>query len=226
MRLKIAAGYGADEAELRFMVEEWIPGRFSTTRSVLERGITIPVIAGRPGVLKASGTITVRGPAAAPLLASPAAGAEVAGTAEAGSTFPVDGRIGAFFRVVLEPGQHAWIAEADTRPGGKGAPRFARAVIRQPEVHFEGSAVRNESGATVHVVGWATHEAGVRDLMVFVGGKKVAYVPNRSNPISARLDFALDLPVAAGANEILFVARHDRDTLGAERLFVRTPPSK
>jgi len=60
--------------------------------------------------------------------------------------------------------------------------------------------------------------------MVFVGDKKVAYVPQRASDPSARLEFSLELPVSAGANEVIFVARHDADVVGTESVFVRAEP--
>jgi hypothetical protein len=135
--------------------------------------------------------------------------------------FPIDGRIGGYFRVALEPKQHAWIAEVDTRPGGAGASAFARAIVRPPEIVIEGGAVRAVRGSSARFEGWASHEGGVRDLMVFVGDKKVAYVPQRTSPPGERLDFSLELPLSEGANEVVFVARHDADVATSEAVFVR-----
>jgi carboxyl-terminal processing protease len=221
MRLRIGKEFTGTRAELRLVVEEWISGRFSTSRDILERTIAIPVVAASPSPSKAAGTITVKGPERAALFSAPSAESASAGTAAPAATFPVDARLGSYFRVLLAPDEHAWIAEADTRPGGEGAASFERAVVRSPEIEIAGGTVRAVRGSTARFEGSASHAEGVRDLIVFVGNKKVAYVPARAVPPGTRLDFSLDLPLVEGANEIVFVARHDSDVASSETVFVR-----
>ena len=221
MRLKVSPGFDADGSDLHLAVEEWISGRFSTTRSLLDRTIRLPVVAGSPSPSKAAGTVTVSGGAKIALVAAPSPAGAVVGWAEPGAVFPVDARIASYFRVAVDAGQHAWIAETDTRPGGEGAARFERAVVRPPEIRFDGGEVRTVTGATARLTGYATHPDGVRDVIAFVGDKKVAYVPNRASGSAARLDFSIDLPLSVGANEVALVARHDGDVWISEPLFIR-----
>jgi carboxyl-terminal processing protease len=221
MRMKVSPGFDADDSDLHLAVEEWISGRFSTTRSLLDRTIRLPVVSGSPSPSKAAGTVTVTGASKIALTASPSADGAIVGWAQPGAVFPVDARIAASFRVVLDGGLHAWIAEASTRPGGEGAARFERAVVRPPEIHLEGGEVRTASGKTIRIEGFVSHPDGIRDVIAFVGDKKVAYVPNRSPGPSGRLDFAIDLPLSVGANEAALVARHDGDVWISEPLFIR-----
>ncbi|MCK9460992.1 MAG: S41 family peptidase [Proteobacteria bacterium] len=225
MRLRIGSDYPPGRAELRLVVEEWISGRFQRTRSVLERTIVIPVAAASPSPSKAAGTITVKGPQPAALLQVASADGGRVGQAQPGATFPVDARFGSYFRVVLAKDQHAWIAESDTRPGGDGAAAFERAVVRPPVIEIKGGSVRTVRGLSARFEGSAQCAEGVRDLIVFISGKngdkKAAYVPARGGRPEARLDFSLDLPLAEGANEIVFIARRDADVASSETVFVR-----
>jgi len=158
------------------------------------------------------------------LFASPSKESTVFGAAEPGAVFPVDARVAGFFRVALDEGQHAWIDESSTRPGGQGVARFARSVIRAPSISLSGDAVRIVKGKSVRVEGFASHPDGIRDVIAFVGDKKISYVAHPGREPYARLDFSFDLPLADGENEIAIVARHDGDVWTTEPLFVRRTP--
>lgn len=222
LRLKVGHAFSGDAAELNLAVEEWIPGRFPTSRGLLARTIRLPVAPGSPGPSKASGTVTVAGSAGAELLAAPGPDAARIGTAGPGAVFPVDARTAGWFRLSLGAGQHAWIREAATRPGGEGAPAFERAFVTPPVIHVEGAAVRTVDGKIARVTGWASHPGGIRDLLVFIGDKKVAYVPNPAAADGERFGFSVEIPLSGGANEAVLVARHDGDVVTAEPLFIRS----
>jgi len=219
--LKVADDFPLDEARLRLMVGEWVPAKPPVSLDLLSREIALPVSAAMPRSASASGTVTVATKGEASLLASPDAASRVTARAEPGASFRVDGRSKGFFRVVLEDGMHAWIAEPATRPGGDGKGRCSLASIRPPRIHIDGKKALDTAGESYRLAGWASHDDGERDVIVFVGDRKVAYLPNRDAASPGRMEFALDVPLADGANQVTVVARHDDEIADTGWVFVR-----
>jgi hypothetical protein len=81
--------------------------------------------------------------------------------------------------------------------------------------------VRFTGAATIALRGKVRHPRSVRDLIVFVGKQKVAYVANPSGGNPAELAFDLVVPLEEGANQIGVMARHDSKVLSTRTLFVR-----
>ena len=220
-RLKIAGRFPHAEAALKLSFEEWVPGRLPITRKLLEREIALSVSPTRPGASSASGELTLTGDTTVQLREAPSSEARVVATAEPGSSFPVTGRLSEYFRIRLGPQRHAWVRQAQTRPGGGGKARSRQRLLRPPQISIAGDQVRRTSAPELRLKGWAEHPDGLRDVMVFVGERKVAYVPNSGDRGSERIDFAVDIPLEGGANRIFVIARHDDKVLGTETVFVR-----
>jgi len=140
--------------------------------------------------------------------------------AEPGASFPIDGKYKDFFRVELGDRHHAWVAGDDLRPGGKGKSSVAPLMVVPPDIRLDGDRVRKVSSASIRLRGSARHRDGIRDLMVFVGDRKVAYLP-RGGGADEPLEFDVEIPLEKGANLVLVVARHDSEVVTTESLFVR-----
>ncbi|MDD5305828.1 MAG: S41 family peptidase [Deltaproteobacteria bacterium] len=207
-------------SELRFSVEDWIPTRrFPMTSSLLEQDIRVEVAAGRPAPDPASGSVTVAGPSPAAVRESPVGASPVVATAPAKASFAVSARSGDFFRIALGKDRSAWIAAADTKPGGVAGTSFTPVLVEPPVITVNGPLVRRTKEAGVRIEGTAEHPSGLRDVFVFVGDKKVFYKPAGKGAL--RLDFAADLPLEPGANQIAVVARHTGKVAASQIVFVR-----
>jgi carboxyl-terminal processing protease len=219
-RLGVGDKFGGDEASLKLAFEEWVPARLPTTRTLLERSIDLPVSTRRPGPGSASGAITVVGESDVELRESPAPDARAISVVDPGSSFSVDGKLKGFYRVKLGRQRHAWIAEEKTRPGGGGRSKASATMVRPPEIRIDGGPFRRVSTKNARLRGRATHAGGIRDLMVFVGERKVAYLPHRSGDDDS-VEFDVDLPLEKGANRIVVVARHDSNVVATKSIFIR-----
>lgn len=219
-RLKIADDFPLDEAQLQLSVQEWIPARHPLSMSLLSRQIDLPIAAASPSPSSASGTVTVAAKGGTALLADPSEAGKVVAVAPEGAVFPVDGRIGEYFRVELERDMHAWLRESETAPGGKGKPRFELSMERPPTVKVEGERAFATERETIELRGFAEHEKGVRDMVVFAGDTKVAYLPNGDRG-RRRMSFSVKVPLEIGENQITVVARHDEENTSTEWVFVR-----
>jgi carboxyl-terminal processing protease len=206
--------------EVRFSVEDWIPTRrYPMTSSLLEQGIRVEVSEPGPAPGPASGSVTVAGPSPAAIRQSPVAASPAVATAPAGAAFTVEARSGDFFRIVLAKGRRAWIAAADTKPGGVPGAGFTPVLVEPPVITVSGPLVRRTAEARIRIEGTAEHPSGLRDVFIFVGDKKVFYKPAAKG--ASRLDFAADLPLEPGANQIAVIARHTGKVAASQIVFVR-----
>ena len=220
-RLQLADRYNLDEAQLHLALEEWVPSKFPIARGLIDHKIILPVSPMRPKPSRASGSVTVVGDRPVPLYSVPLSTGRIAGRVKAGATFKVDGRQKGFFRMVLEEDRHAWIAESSTRPGGNGRPDYELSETSPPRIFLDGGFIRKTGEKTARISGYARHPEGLRDLIVLVGGKKVAYLPNKRGADNDRIAFSVDVPLEDGANQILIAARHDKELVETESVFVR-----
>jgi len=218
--LELASDFDGDEAVLRLAFEEWIPARSPTTRTLLERTIEVPIATRRPGPGTASGAVTLVGDADAVLRESPDSEGRPVASAEPGASFEIDGKYKDFFRVRLGDRHHAWVSAGDVRPGGKGKSSVRPLMVVPPEITIEGGKVRTVTAASTRLRGSASHREGIRDLMVFVGDRKVAYIP-RVGAAGESVPFDVEIPLEKGANIVYVVARHDSKVVSTEDLFIR-----
>ncbi len=220
-KLKVSKRFTMKEAKLSFFVEDWFPARTRTTRTLLNREIDLPVRASGPGAETAAGSITTKPNQTVPLREAPVKDGRVVAIAPPGASFAIDYSFGDFFRVVLGNQRHAWIAAADTVPGGKPHPNYEVVFIEPPVIRVEGSLVRRVGTEKVQIQGLAEHVEHVRDLMVFVGDRKVMYLPNTDSSSGERIPFKVDVPLEAGANYVMLVARYDNKVNAILPIFIR-----
>lgn len=225
-RFRIAARFEGAVAEVRLGVDDWVrSSRFPATLTLLDTTIDIPVSSKRPGPSSATGRVTVAGASGAVTMhGAPDPGAAAVATAEPGASFPVDGRHPGFFRVLLAKDRHAWIAEDRVRPGGTEPGSFQPVPIEPPVIAIEGDPVRVTRADSVRLTGRVRHPGSVRDLMVFVGKRKVAYVAHPGGGSPGELGFDVVVPLEDGANQIGVVARHDAKVVSTRSVFVRRSP--
>ncbi|MBW2277540.1 MAG: hypothetical protein JRF63_08620, partial [Deltaproteobacteria bacterium] len=218
--LGVGSNFEGDEAVLRLAFEEWVPARLPTTRALLERTIELPVATRRPGPGSASGTLTLVGDSQVVLRESPRSEGRVVAMAEAGASFRVDGKYKDYFRVKLGDRHHAWVAGGNARAGGQGKSSVKPLMVVPPEIRLDGDRVRKVSSSSIRLRGSARHRNGIRDLMIFVGDRKVAYLPHGGSAADP-VEFDVEIPLEKGANLVLVVARHDSEVVTTESLFVR-----
>ena len=103
----------------------------------------------------------------------------------------------------------------------EGTPQTVdKEVTKVVTVEVEGERAFSTEKEKVVLKGFAQHEKGVRDVVVFAGDTKVAYLPNRDRG-GRRMSFSVEVPLEVGANQITIVARHDEENTSTEWVFVR-----
>ncbi|MFO8073967.1 MAG: MXAN_5808 family serine peptidase [Polyangia bacterium] len=224
-RYRVGEEFEGREATLRLVVEDLVPTRLGIPvgRSLLDVEIDVPISRARPGPGDASGEVTVTHEQdEVPLREGPSLESRVAGYAEAGAVFEVDARYRGYFRALLDGERSAWIEERHVRPGGGAGKADYRALqVAPPRISMAGDPVRRTSLEELKISGQAEHDQGLRDLMVFVGNHKVAYLPAASEGETRRMDFEVEVPLEVGENRVSVVARHDARIVATESVFVR-----
>jgi carboxyl-terminal processing protease len=171
-------------------------------------------IAPASGVRKAKG-------AGAALFATPDVAAKSFGRLAAGGAVNVMATTGDFVKVNLGQNRFAFAKAADLENGGTPAPTASieESMMRAPP-HLELSlpALATRDGKS-SVKGTASDEARLLDAYIFVGTRKVFYQSNRNGNDPKRLGFTSDLPLRAGVNQVVVVARETPDTV-TRRVFI------
>lgn len=227
-RLRVSDQMPKGTAELTLHVEDWIQSRFPTLQTIpiLSREIELPVESPSPGPEKATGTITVRSDKPQVMMREgPSEKSRDVVAVPSGACFKVIASHPGFFKVQLEKDRHAWVRLSDTVPGGKPSPRYAQLLINPPEITIQGDRVRRVSTEKVNLKGTVEHPVRVRDLMVFVGDRKVAYLPNKGASSEKKMTFNVEVPLEAGANRVMIVARHNDKVISTIPVFIRRDPS-
>ena len=96
--------------------------------------------------------------------------------------------------------------------------------LEPPKIQVKGTLVRRTKKGSVLLKGRAMHPVGVRDVVVFRGDQKILYLPSAAH--ADHIDFSIEVPLEAGANNILIVARHDDKVMGSESVFIRSDQPK
>ncbi len=146
-----------------------------------------------------------------------------------------DARLGGWLRVPMGT-THGWVAAADVVSAGRGDEPVAVAPWLSnspPVLRLASSPGRSILvGDELVVDGVVLDDAEVKDVYVFVNGRKVGYqVTAQAGP---RADFSFTVPLEPGENTITVRARDDQDLIGevlvgvyreAATAAVSTPPS-
>jgi hypothetical protein len=147
-------------------------------------------------------------------------------SAVTGTVFHADSIFGDFYRIALTDSRRAWVAAKDVTIGGNPLPVYTPFMDTPPKIEIKNAAVQRRSDKSVTIKGSATHPSFVRDVIIFVGDKKVLYQPSVNNTESKRIDFSADVPLEEGANQIMIVARHNDKVMGMQTIFVRRDAAK
>jgi carboxyl-terminal processing protease len=220
-KIKVSKRFTMEEAKFNFFVEDWFPARTRATRTLLNREIDLPVQASGPSAETAAGSVTTKADRIVPLREAPSKEGRVVANAPPGVSFAIDYSFGDFYRVAVGSQRHAWIDAADVVPGGKPNPKYDVVFVEPPEIRVEGPRVRRVTTEKVQIQGLAEHSQHVRDVMVFVGDRKVMYLPNTDPASGERIPFKVDVPLEFGANHIVLVARYDDKVNSILPIFIR-----
>lgn len=190
--------------------------------------LKFPVREPAVGPQPATGVVKVTAAGGAVIHEGAAADSAVIGTAKKGATFRVTGRDGEWTRVELEPGRTGFIASSQLA-GGSGRPNaeFTPAWQVTPPTITLASTSLETTDERWKIAGTAQDDRHVEDVVVYVTNRdakilqrKVLYQSNRGGKTEAKLDFAGEIPVWPGNNEITVVARENNDVKSMYTLFV------
>ncbi|MCP4680304.1 MAG: PDZ domain-containing protein [Deltaproteobacteria bacterium] len=225
-RLRVSDRFRQKKAELHFTISDWFGGDIPITQTLLRREVDLPVSPPGPGPESASGSVTVQAKGKVILREGPSKNARAVAETQSGASFSVDASTGDFFRVALDGKRHAWILRSETTPGGGPRPKFSLVLVEPPNITLKGKRVLRVKKDKIKVKGIAEHPVRVRDVMVFVGDRKLLYLPNKSGTSGKSLEFEVDVSLKDGVNHVLVVARHDDKVVSVVPIFVRRDASK
>ncbi len=229
MKLSVVKQFPLSEAELTLAIREWTKSELGipSTRSLKERTIKLPVSTIPNTLAPCEETVSIK-PPQTPLLESPDAASPKIAIAEGGASFKADRTSGGYYRIALAEKRWAWVSVEAVTKGGTGAPTFQVFMQVPPKIDIKGPMIQRRTDAHITLKGTATPPSSNRDVIVFVGDKKVLYLPAPSSggKGTTRLDFTADIPLEDGANHIMVIARHSDKIMSMETLFVRRDASK
>ncbi len=220
-RLRVADRFHNKAVKLGFSVEDWIPARVQRTKTLLNREIELPVSPPSPSPSKASGSITAKQDEPTVLFEGPTTLSRKVARARQGASFKIKGSTGDFFKIVLGKNRHAWIRMSDTTPGGGNKPKFSPILIESPKITIVGEQARRTIADKIKIQGHVQHPQRVRDLMVFVGDRKLLYLPNRVASPDKRVPFEVEVPLEVGSNFATVVARYDDKVISSLPIYIR-----
>ncbi len=215
--LELKAPYEESEFTLEFSITD-----FETRDFVAER-IAFPV-AGPPEAAPEARPGSVQ-PRAVPLELRETPGDEgrVVGTLDASARLARTHVLPGWARVELPSGHAGWVPEDAVR-AVSGAPAQTVTFVAAPGnvqprfVSFEAPlAVRGETGRLAGIV---EDDSPILDLQVFVGDAKVFYENYRASAVN-RVEFAVELPLRGGSNEVRIFVREASEVTTWRGLYVR-----
>jgi carboxyl-terminal processing protease len=216
MQVELRKGSTSDTLPLRVEVTDE-----KTFQSVNDE-VQLAVAKDLPPVAAAHGTVRIRA-AQASLRTGASATAPMLATAHQGAAFPLEARVGDFWRVTWKPGRAAFLAVADATTSVGNAHVGASTEIWQhdpPRLTFTPDPARGApvvDGESIHVTGVASLPSGsepgdrIRDLFIYVNDQKVFFKVLPDDATATKLEFSTDVPLAPGNNSILIFARENED---------------
>lgn len=211
-----------DAVELSLTFDEWVPLKVPSLVTLQRQTFTLPVSKPMPSMEKADGTVTVGATLDsenAVVYSTPSKKGMSLGIARPGASFAVDGTMNGFFRVQLAEKRFGWVSTSNVIPGGKGGGSFEPKLTQLPIVQIEGKRSLVVKEEKVTVTGTVSHPEGLRDILVFVDGKKVQY--EQVKRAMTKQQFAFVVPIETGANNVSVMARHDNHSVASSNIFVR-----
>lgn len=142
----------------------------------------------------------------------------------------VDGKLGDHFRVALPWGAPGWVRAADVAPAkGPASLQVEEAFVRSPPVIALSTRAADgvSDQATLTLRGTASDDVALRDLYVFVNGRKVFYRSLAGRAVSQdtgdRYEFEIPVGLEPGENDIEVYARDRSSLVGATSLGIYRP---
>jgi carboxyl-terminal processing protease len=180
------------------------------------------------GVVESRGTVEVRGKQAE-IRSGAASDSPLVGTAAGKARFAVLATVGPWTKVDLGNKRVGFIAGSSLNKGAGGAPQFAW----QPVWHSTPPALAlttrgfDTTLPQYRLEGRVSDDTHVEDVYIYVSnqsskidGRKVFYRSNRSGKNGKQLDFATDIPLWPGSNQITVVARENADVKTVQTLYI------
>lgn len=164
----------------------------------------------------ASGNVTLGNNVS--LVAAPVNDAATVARTTAETVLRAEARLGDFLRVRIGEDEVAWVAQSDTRSGGRGdsALRFILAN-EAPTIAINDAPDAVTRAASIRLQGVARDNGSVRDLYIFAGARKVYYL-SAGTPEAA---FDAEIPLHGGINYITVFARESDEVVSREMIVVR-----
>jgi carboxyl-terminal processing protease len=216
---EVGPEFKGDEYQLEMSVGDTVLGESVTDK------IKIKIAPEGPAPTLETGTATISRDDA-PLRETANDNALLVARAAKGTTFKVNGKLGAFTRLDLDNNRSAFVATADIKAGGAVHGALVPAWQVTPPV-LTVTAPTIATSETVHVKGHVTDDRVVRDVYVRVWNrdakipmKKVFYQPNRLPGDPRKMDFDAEVPLWPGSNLVQVFARESNDVQSLQTVVV------
>jgi carboxyl-terminal processing protease len=200
-----------------------------TLREVVSDKLKFPVATDSPAEQAAAGTVTVTAPQPVEVRGGASPKSPLVGTASRGAVFRQTARFGDFARVELEPGRPGFLPVAALSPGGapSAVPSYAPALQVSPPRITIASTTLETADSVYHLSGEAVDDTKVADMYVFIANRvakvewrKVAYRSNRNGADPRRMQFAVDIPLMPGVNQVTVFARQSDNVQARQTVIV------
>lgn len=191
-------------------------------RELMVERIDVPIAAGSATPTPHRGRVTVRDGAS--VRARPADDGPVFARVSGGAiSLPAQADLPGYVRVDLGEGRPGWVASADIG-SDRPAPRAQITPVLDhmpPQIQVEGEMQLVTTADRVPIRAIVRDDARVRDAYIYVGTRKVFYVPNRDSQSPTEVRFATEVPLRPGTNVIIIVARESDEVLSRRTYVVR-----
>lgn len=194
-------------------------------REVTVEKVEIPVTDDGPAPAAKLGWVQLK--SGTSLIAAPDEDADKVATVDGGARLRSEAVLGSFVRVGLGDGRTAWARTTDIQSKRGGKPGKLNFYVNHTppllDVDYGKALVTREPFLSIK--GKASDDHKIRDLYVFVGGRKVFYQSNRnaSNPYVET--FNAKLRLKGGTNYISVFVRENDDVLSRQTFVVRRDAS-
>jgi len=198
--------------------------------------VQLPVAATPVTPVALTGTLRT-GDSPQTLLSAPQTGAPQVARAQPQVALPVVARVGGFLKVEWSQGRFGYVAADAESKLVEGARPALPASGVEPLMHrdpprlsfhgLDGARPLVVDAPTLHLEGVADDPSGLQDVRIFVDNEKVLFRGGAAGqPKPTRLDFAADVPLKPGNNQVLVLAREDGEFAAQKVLIVyRRPPA-
>jgi carboxyl-terminal processing protease len=229
MEIELKAGSRSETLPMRIQVFDEKSGEFISEKLDLVVAPTSEPLAAEGGTIRVeTAELPIRGGAAVT--------AGVVATARKGSVLAITGQAPGWHRVEWRPGRFGFVSAAEVTVGksprsgaaGEAWQREPPRLALNPDPARGGPVVETE---TLHLTGTALlppsadPDARLRDVYVFVNEEKVFFKVAPEGAADAKVEFAADLPLKPGLNQVTVYAREDEELLTRRSLVVfrKTP---